>query len=76
MPVAAVGREQVIVAAQRRADTRGHGFLTDREVDEPGDAPRRVELTRALLGAADAQHGRVHLEEQIGAGARAHGARS
>ena len=52
------------------------GLLADREVDEARDAPRRVEFPRALLGAADALHGRAHLEEQIGAGPQTHGVRS
>src|SRR5262249_38551589 len=74
--VAAVGREQVVVVPERRAHAGGDGLLAYREVDEARYAPRRVELARALLGAADPQHGRVHLEAQIGAGARAQGARS
>ena len=54
--VRAVGRDQVVVVAQRAAGADDRRLLADRQVQEAADLGLRVHLARALLEAADEHH--------------------
>ncbi len=66
VPVRAVGRDQIVLLAQRprRADDRR--LLADRQVQEPADLRPRVHLPGALLEAADQRHRRKPLARDGG----------
>ena len=51
--VRAVGRDQVVLVAQRAAGADDRRLLADRQVQEAADLGLRVHLPRALLEAAD-----------------------
>ncbi len=54
--VRAVGRDQVVVLAQRPRAAHDRRLLADRQVQEAADLRPRVHLARALLEAADQRH--------------------
>src|SRR6058998_2004415 len=72
--VTAVRRQHVIVRAQRGRDADGHGLLPHRRVQEARDAAVLEQLAGALLEQAYAEHRRVYLQQDVGAG-RVHRAR-
>ena len=61
--VAAVGRGDHVVRAERPARADGRGLLPDREVHEAGDLTVAVQRGDPLLEAADHEHPAVQLEQ-------------
>ena len=75
--VAAVGRGDHVVGAQRPARADRRRLLADGEVHEAGDQAVAVEVGHPLLEPADEQHATLHLElgrrEGTGGVGRCHG---
>ena len=66
VPVAAVGRDDVIVGPQRRSDPGRHRLLADVEVDESGEQPLLEKPGDLLLEAADADAAPVDAQHDLG----------
>ncbi len=61
--VAAMGRGDDVVVAQRPARADGGRLLPDGEVDEAGHEAVAVQRGDALLEPADERHAAVHLQQ-------------
>jgi len=57
LAVLAVGRDEVVLLAQRVGGAHDRGLLADREVEEAAELRLRVHLAGALLEAPDEDHG-------------------
>jgi hypothetical protein len=64
VPVAAVVRGDGVGRRERRHHASRDRLLPDAEVNEPRHLAGREQLRQALLGAADAAHGAVKIEQR------------
>src|SRR5689334_21856498 len=62
MTVAAVGAGDVVVGAERFANSHGHGFFAFVEMSEAGHKGAQVEIVGVLLEFADGIHAAIHAQ--------------
>jgi hypothetical protein len=63
--MAAMGRGDLVVVVQRRADARRDGFLTDVEVQEAGQSCRLGELSGGLFEEANSNHAAMEIHLHV-----------